>query len=97
MMFSQDESDIVNRDIVNRNIRGGDESTDAGSIRSGVPTSVKNRNQRKRIIGTDDLHDSPGLNLSNLNLNGNPVTGSLPGVYKHESCIGSVFQHYTNC
>lgn len=80
MMFSQDESDVVNR-----NIRGGgDDSTDAGSIRSGVPTSVKDRNQRKRIIGTDEIQDN-GLNFNHLNLNGNPATTSLPGVYKHVS------------
>jgi hypothetical protein len=44
MMFSRDESDVVNRSS-----RGGDDS-DAGSIKSNVPTSVKNRGQTKRAI-----------------------------------------------
>ncbi|KUJ12263.1 uncharacterized protein LY89DRAFT_623352 [Mollisia scopiformis] len=78
MMFSQDESDIVNR-----NIRGGDDSTDGGSTRSGVPTSVKDRSQRKRIIGTEEMQDGIGLNFNHLNLNGSLATSSLPGVYKH--------------
>lgn len=80
MMFSKDESDVVNR-----NLRVGDDSTDAGSVRSGVPTSVKDRNQRRRIIGGDELGEGGGLNLNGLNLNGNPATSSLPGAYKHVS------------
>ncbi|KAH8684800.1 hypothetical protein BGZ60DRAFT_366852 [Tricladium varicosporioides] len=78
MMFSQDESDVVNR-----NSRNSDDSTDASSIRSGVPTSIKNRSQAKRVIGGEEsLGD--GLNLSQLNLSGVNSSGcSLPGVYKH--------------
>jgi hypothetical protein len=78
MMFSQDESDVVNR-----NSRGGDDSTDASSVRSGVPTSVKNRGQTKRVIGQDEPVEG-GLNFSHLNLtNGHNVNVSLPGIYKH--------------
>lgn len=77
MMFSQDESDVVNR-----NLRGGEDSTDAGSV-SGVLTSVKDRNQRRRIIGGDELGEGGGLNFNGLNLNGNPATSNLPGVYKY--------------
>lgn len=79
-MFSQDESDTVNR-----NSRDGDDSTDAGSIRSGVPTSVKDRYQRKRIIGTDEIQDGNGLNFNHLNLNGNAAASNLPGIYRHVS------------
>lgn len=80
MMFSQDESDVVNR-----NSRNSDDSTDVSSTKSGVPTSIKNRSQAKRIIGGEgSLGD--GLNLSQLNLNGMNVSGcNLPGVYKHVS------------
>ncbi|KAH7410826.1 hypothetical protein BKA64DRAFT_703940 [Cadophora sp. MPI-SDFR-AT-0126] len=78
MMFSEEESDVVNR-----NSRGGDESTDGGSVRSSVPTSVKNRGQSKRIIGGDELVDN-GLNFPHLNIsNPNPMNMNLPGVYKH--------------
>jgi hypothetical protein len=77
MMFSQDESDIVNR-----NSRGGEDS-DAGSIKSSVPTSVKHRGQTKRVI---DGNDTEGLNLSQLNLS-KGKTPSLPGVYKHVSFV----------
>ena len=80
MMFSQEESDVANR-----NSRGGDESTDGGSDRSGVPTSVKNRGQSKRIIGNDEVVDN-GLNFSHLNIsNPNPMNTNLPGVYKNVS------------
>lgn len=80
MMFSQEESDVANR-----NSRGGDESTDAGSVRSGVPTSVKYRGQSKRVISGDEIVDN-GLNFSHLNLtNPNPMNMNLPGVYKHVS------------
>ncbi|KAL2069580.1 hypothetical protein VTL71DRAFT_14259 [Oculimacula yallundae] len=77
MMFSQEESDVANR-----NSRGGDDSTE-GSIRSGVPTSVKHRGQSKRVIGGDEVQNN-GLGLSNLNINNpNTTNMSLPGVYKH--------------
>jgi hypothetical protein len=80
MMFSQDESDVVHRIS-----RGGDDSTDVSSIRSGVPTSVKNRGQIKRVIGQDEPVEG-GLNFSHLNLtNGHNVNVSLPGIYKHVS------------
>ncbi len=80
MMFSQDESNVVSG-----NIRGGDD-LDASSVRSSVPTSIKDRSQRERIIGgTDELQDTGRLNINHLNLNGNPAVSSLPGVYKHVS------------
>ncbi|KAH7346450.1 hypothetical protein BKA65DRAFT_276990 [Rhexocercosporidium sp. MPI-PUGE-AT-0058] len=78
MMFSQEESAVANR-----NSRGGDDSTDAGSVRSGVPTSVKNRGQSRRVIGGDEVMDN-GLNISHLNIsNPNPMNMNRPGVYKH--------------
>lgn len=82
-MFSQDESDVV------KNNSRCDDSTDAGSIRSVVPTSVKNRGQARRIIGAEEL-PGDGLNLSQLSFNNNPNAGhSLPGAYQHASsfCI----------
>ncbi|KAL5318749.1 hypothetical protein ACEPPN_013813 [Leptodophora sp. 'Broadleaf-Isolate-01'] len=78
MMFSHEESDVANR-----NSRGWDDSTDADSVRSGVPTSVKNRGQSKRVIGGEEVVDN-GLNFSHLNIsNSNPMNRNLPGVYKH--------------
>ena len=75
-MFSHDEMEAVGRG------RGSDEaSTDAGSIRSGVPTSVKNRGQAKRLIGVDEMLGD-GLNLSQLSIHSNPGH-SLPGAYQH--------------
>lgn len=80
MMFSHEESDVANR-----NSRGWDDSTDADSVRSGVPTSVKNRGQSKRVIGGEEVVDN-GLNFSHLNIsNSNPMNRNLPGVYKHVS------------
>jgi hypothetical protein len=52
MMFSQEESDVINRSS-----RVGDDA-DAGSIKSNVSISVKNRGQTKRAIGGDGLIDS---------------------------------------
>lgn len=79
MMFSQDESDVV------KNYSRCDDSTDAGSIRSVVPTSVKNRGQARRIIGAEEL-PGDGLNLSQLSFNNNPNAGhTLPGAYQHVS------------
>jgi len=76
-MLSQDESDVVNK-----NSHTAEDSTDTSSIKSGVPTSIKNRNQTRRIIGDEETPGN-GLNLSQLNIgNGNQSTG-LPGVYKH--------------
>jgi hypothetical protein len=81
MMFSQDESDVVNR-----NSRGRDDS-DAGSIKSNVPTSVKARGQTKRVI---DGNETEGLNLSHLHLSNGLSDGKtlgLPGVYKNVSLM----------
>ncbi|KAK0120022.1 hypothetical protein ONS95_011437 [Cadophora gregata] len=77
-MFSQEESDVARS-----NSRGGDESTEGGSVRSGTPNSVKNRGQSKRVIGGDEVVDN-GLNFSHMNIsNPNPMNMNLPGVYKH--------------
>ncbi|TVY83664.1 Phototropin-2 [Lachnellula suecica] len=80
MMLSQEESEIVNK-----NSRGGDDDTDTSSIKSGAsrpPTSVKNRNQTRRVIGGEEALGS-GLSISQPNLgNGNASIG-LPGIYKH--------------
>ena len=81
MMFSQDESDVVNR-----NSRGGEDS-DAGSMKSNVPTSVKNRRQNKRVI---DGNETESLNISQLHLNNGLSNGKipgLPGVYKNVSLV----------
>jgi len=75
MTFSQDESDIVNR-----NSRAGDDS-DAGSVKSNVPTSVRNRGQTKRVIEGNEID---GLNFSQLHVS-NGRTPGLPGVYRHVS------------
>jgi hypothetical protein len=84
MMFRQDESHVVNR-----NSRGGDDSTNASSIRSGVATSVKNRGQTKRVIGSDEPVEG-ALNFSHFNLtNGYNVNVSLTGIYKHVSTSSS--------
>ena len=79
MMFSQDESDVVSR-----NMRGGDDASDSGgSIKSGVPTSVRNRGQSKRVI--DEIGD-PLHALSNPTFsNGHQTNYNLPGVYRHVS------------
>lgn len=76
MMFSQEESDIASKSN-----RSGDDDT--CSITSGFPTSIKNRNQARRIIGDED----PGsrLSLSQLNIGNGGSSTSLPGVYKHVS------------
>lgn len=79
MMFSQDEADVVSR-----NIRGGDDTSDSGgSIKSGVPTSVRNRGKSKRIIGEtgDPLHAFSNLTISN----GHQMNYNLPGVYRYVS------------
>ncbi|KAN0119674.1 hypothetical protein V8E51_001882 [Hyaloscypha variabilis] len=73
MTFSQEESDIVNR-----NSRAGDDS-DAGSVKSNVPTSMKNRGQTKRVI---DGNEIDGLSFSQLHMS-NGETPGLPGVYKN--------------
>lgn len=80
MMFSQDESDTVNK-----HIRGAEES-DAISIRSGVPTSTKNRGKTRRYIGGDELQESGMDLLQQLKFGANnPASVSLPGVYKYVS------------
>lgn len=87
-MFSQDESDVV------KNNARCDDSTDAGSIRSVVPTSVKNRGQARRVIGAEEL-PGDGLNLSQLSFNNNPNGGhSLPGAYQHVSPSAYLFLLY---
>jgi len=88
MTFSQDESDIVNR-----NSRAGDirDNSDAGSVKSNVPTSVTNRGQTKRVI---DGNEIDGLNFSQLNVTNGRIPG-LPGVYRHVSCYtiwGALFR-----
>jgi len=75
MTFSQEESYIVNR-----NSRAGDDS-DAGSVKSNVPTSMKNRGQTKRVI---DGKEIDGLSFSQLHMS-NRETPGLPGVYKNVS------------
>ncbi len=86
MMFSQDESDIVGK-----NIRGGDDSSDSGSVKSGVPTSVKNRGQPRRVI--DEIGD-PLAGLANLMIpSGHLVNFNLPGVYKHVSKVVCAFRY----
>lgn len=81
MMFSQDESDVVNKYM-----RGADDATDVSSLNSGIPTSIKNRNQVRRIIGGQELLGN-GLNLSQLSIGHGAPTGDLPGAYKHVSMI----------
>lgn len=70
MMFSQEESDVVNRDL------SGRDDSDAGSIRGTVvPTSMKNSGQGKRVIGGDEL-DGYAVNFAQLSINGNGSLGS---------------------
>jgi hypothetical protein len=73
MTFGQEESDIVNR---NRR-----DDSDAGSVKSNVPTSMKNRGQTKRVI---DGNEIDGLSLSQLHMSSGKTPG-LPGVYKNVS------------
>ncbi|PBP17489.1 white collar, partial [Diplocarpon rosae] len=81
MMFSQDESDVVNR-----NSRGADDSTDASSIRSGAPSSGRNRGQSKRVIIDNGVGpDGNVLNFSHHIHKPHPMNTNLPGIYKHAS------------
>ena len=81
VMFSQEESDVVNK-----NSRVAEDMTDTSSIKSGVPTSIKQRSQARRIIG-DEAALEDGLNLSQLNIRNGDPSPSLPGVYKHVSYV----------
>jgi len=84
VIFSQDECEVVNR-----NSRTADEQSNTSSIHSSVPTSIKNRGQSKRIIGSITDGHLNALNLSQLNFgNASVGTGSLPGDYKHISSCG---------
>lgn len=75
MMFSQDESDVVNKNSRQT------EFDDNASIRSVAPTG-KNKSRMKRYIGGDDSDSLMGAQ---------PVlTNSLPGVYKHVSTFPSM-------
>jgi hypothetical protein len=89
-MFSHDETEVVTR------IARSDDSTDTSSVISGVPTSVKYRQQAKRVIGAEEMLGD-GLNLSSLTLNNNPGH-TLPGAYQHVSPLlllqAIVFHHY---
>ncbi|KAK2627775.1 hypothetical protein QTJ16_002421 [Diplocarpon rosae] len=81
MMFSQDESDVVNR-----NSRGADDSTDASSIRSGAPSSLRNRGQSKRVIIDNGAGpDGNVLNFSHHINKPHPMNTTLPGIYRHAS------------
>ena len=87
MMFSQEESEIVGK-----NMRGGDNDSDSDteSLKSFVPTSLKNRAQPRRII--DEIND-PLAALANMTMTtGQQVNYNLPGVYKHVSQVISLFQ-----
>lgn len=80
MMFSQEESDIVGK-----NMRGGDNDSDTESLKSFVATSVKNRAQPRRFI--DEIND-PLAALANMTMtSGQQVNYNLPGVYKHVSQV----------
>jgi hypothetical protein len=76
-MFSHDEAEVVTKLVRN------DDSTETSSIRSGVPTSAKYRQQAKRVIGADEMLGE-GLNLSSLTLN-SKQGHTLPGAYQHVS------------
>ncbi|CAL3962791.1 unnamed protein product [Diplocarpon coronariae] len=81
MMFSQDESDVVNR-----NSRGAEDSTDGSSVQSGVPNGVKNRGQSKRFIGGNEVGaDGNVLNFSHHINKLKQANTNLPGIYKHAS------------
>lgn len=73
-MFSQEESEVVCR-----NSRCPD---DASSTSNGVAPSVKNRNQGKRIIGSEQPFDL-GSSFAQLGAGNGPRSSSLPGVYRH--------------
>ncbi len=77
LMFSQKESDVVNR-----NSRSSD-NDETRSISSTGTQSVKNRGQTKRFISSDEPI-ATGSALSHLTI-GNQVNASLPAVYKHVS------------
>ena len=75
-MFSREELDIVTR-----NSRCANNSTDAGSI-SGITNKVKNRGQDKRVIGSQQGIDNRP-NLAGLGVgNGYSTSSSLPRVCK---------------
>jgi hypothetical protein len=90
IMFSQDESDVVNR-----NSRGSYDYTETSSIRSGLQTSNKCRKKTKRIIGMEDSIDAT-LNLSQLVLRNGNGNHNLPGVYKHVSLPNLQAQTFLN-
>ena len=80
-MFSQEESDVVNK-----HSRNSDSLNDAASIISVVPTSVKNRTQARRIIGADEMGDTVGpIPLQMPSSHSNGSNSNLPGVYRHVS------------
>lgn len=78
-MFSQYESEVACK-----NSRGWDDSTEADSIRSTLPTSVKNRGLTKRVIGNDEINLDTHM-LSCSYQNNSKSNSILPGVYRHVS------------
>jgi hypothetical protein len=83
MMFSQDESDVVGK-----NIRGGDNVSDGSeSIQSGIPTTVRNRGKSKRVI--EEIRDSSNGLSTLMTPHNHQINRHLPGVYKHvrTSCL----------
>jgi len=90
-MFSQEESDVVNK-----HSRSSDSFNDAASIISTVPTSVKNRGQARRIIGAGETEDTIGaIPLQMPSSHSNGASSNLPGVYRHVSQAATFFLHKT--